>query len=82
MSKNTDVDVLEARIRELKSIIRSLQKKLKKASKGYRKHFIDETEEVEDKLLCPHCSKGNIKETVVLGYVFQNCSTCGPIGKK
>ncbi len=75
MSKNKDIDSLEIKIRELKSIIRSLQKKLKKASKGYRKHLIEEVD-LDDRELCPNCAKGEIRHTIILNRVFSSCSQC------
>lgn len=75
MSKHTDIDQLETKIRELKAIIRSLQKKLKKASKGYRKHLIEELDQ-DDREMCPSCTKGHIKHTIILNRVFSSCSVC------
>lgn len=81
MSKNKDIDSLEQKIRELKSVVRHLQKRLKKASKGYRKHIIEE-DDLDDRQLCEHCSKGYIKEMDILGRIFLSCNICNYKDKK
>lgn len=74
--KSTDIDILEKQVREQKSVIRHLQKQLKKLSRGYRKHRLEEVEP-EPEPICPDCGKGVISEFNILGRVFKTCKVCG-----
>ena len=78
MARNIDSDSLEKKIRELKAVIRSLQKRLKKVSRGYNKYIADEYKEEEEEVIptCPSCGKGTVKETIILGRSFLACSLC------
>lgn len=86
------VERLEKEIRELKSINRSLLKRLKKVDKEYHKS-LDAAEETKEEDLqeiakpiklknCNDCGKGTIKEINLMGRIFLECSGCGPKGKK
>lgn len=75
--KPSDIELLEKKIREQKSLIRSLEKRLKKSTKGYRKHVMQEPlEPIPDETECPECSKGIIKEFNILGRIFVRCNVC------
>ena len=80
--KNEDeIDRLEEQIRELKSINRSLMKRLKKVDRHY-KDVINEREEDSDtekertKRTCSHCERGELTEVNLLGRVFERCTVC------
>lgn len=78
--KYADLEALEQKIRDLKSLIRTLQKKLKKTSKGYRKHLVEEDidEPTPD---CPSCSRGFLKQIDIVGRKFFRCGVCDYKGK-
>lgn len=78
-----EVEVLEQKIRELKSINRNLMKRLKKVDRNFKEVIDDSVEEdsvaqKEDpnKRTCPHCSRGEIAEISILGRVFLKCTVC------
>lgn len=79
-------DRLHKEIRELKSIIRSLKKRLKKVDRGYKEeNDVEQEEDREDDLesiprakKCERCSKGNIIKVDILGRKFERCeNNCG-----
>lgn len=80
------VDRLEKENRELKSTVRTLQKRLKKIDKDYRVELEEASKErqLEDDQKvrkapapkCLHCGKGNLFEVDLLGRVFVNCDSC------
>ena len=78
---DSEIDRLEQQIRELKSINRSLMKRLRKVDRHY-KEIINEPEEdntIEDKATkrsCPQCTRGEIAEVNLLGRIFERCSVC------
>lgn len=82
MSRDTDeVEKLRKQLREAKSIIRSLQKQLKKLNKGTGKRRNNHKEKFEPEELepipnCPGCGKGVLVETEVVGRKFIRCELC------
>jgi len=81
------VEKLEAEVRELKSINRSLLKQLKKLARGIHKEEYEQTlEEIghgkkkEDDIdrgpTCPQCQSKRIIETSIAGRRFQRCQVC------
>lgn len=87
---------LHKEIRELKSINRTLTRKLKKLDKGYTKSIEDEEDSKEEQLTkqisdsefheilinCEDCGKGYLKEVNLMGRLFIQCTSCGPKGRK
>jgi len=78
---DSEIDRLEQQVRELKSINRSLMKRLRKVDRHY-KEVINEPEEdrgpqeERGKRTCLHCSRGEITEVNLLGRVFERCTVC------
>lgn len=78
---DNEIDRLEEQIRELKSLNRSLMKRLRKVDRHY-KEVINEPEETSTeeekgtKRSCPQCTRGEITEVNLLGRVFERCSVC------
>lgn len=77
---DSEIDRLEQQVRELKSINRSLMKRLKKVDRHY-KDVINEPAEPEQekegtKRTCPNCERGEITEVDLLGRIFERCSVC------
>lgn len=80
------VEQLERENRELKSINRSLLKRLKKVDKGGSKHerrkkdeqlYIETQDDEEDNTFnCPQCSRGNLNKVSVAGRTFFKCLIC------
>lgn len=73
--------------RKLKSINRSLLKRLKQLDRDYRgahqEDFIeDEQEERFKNKKCKDCGKGELIEKDLLGRIFIECTICGPKGRK
>jgi hypothetical protein len=88
--KSDDEDVvhkLEKEIRELKSLNRSLQKRLKKLNKGYKAEEFDfeekekEDHRKDDSNKCPDCLKGHVVIIELGPRKQQGCNTCGWRGK-
>jgi len=72
---------LEQKLRELKSINRSLSKKLRRINKGYRKLRSEPEEESEERSkpqpnLCPDC-KEPVRPVEVAGRKWESCRDCG-----
>lgn len=86
-SEDDTIERLEKEIRELKTINRSLLRRLKKVDKGYHKAIEDDHEEESQKERtrsekqykqhCPECAKGVIEEVIVAGRKFVRCDLCG-----
>lgn len=85
------VERLEKENRELKGLVRSLQKRLKKVDKDYRAELEETKKEKaiqEDgkfhrvKVPCEHCGKGEIIEVDLAGRIFFKCSVCDFKGRK
>lgn len=72
-----DLEKYEQEIKELKSIIRHLQKELKKSNKSHKVQYIEDEPEQKNHKTCPECFRGQLKE-VVLGSVrmFIKCTDC------
>jgi predicted RNase H-like nuclease (RuvC/YqgF family) len=80
------VDRLEKENRELKATIRSLERRLKKVDKDFRKEMEDVQKEhllekehsrsVPKGRKCEHCGKGHIIEIDIVGRKFESCDTC------
>ncbi len=87
MSKRKEeyVERLEAQIRELKSENRSLLKRVRRLSKGYRKFLDQEHDEdvkeapkaISDEIkACWECTKGVLIKKVVLNRSWRECTVC------
>ena len=87
-SRDTDeetIDRLYKEIRELRSLNRSLLKRLKKVDRDYQK-ALDSTEDeelprkfeeaVQRAIACPNCSKGLLQVVELMGRQFSRCDTC------
>jgi hypothetical protein len=83
-----EVSKLEKEIRELKSINRSLLRRLRKIDKGFHefvKESVDEKEEerqpepapVPRKQLCGSCGRSELTEVTIAGRQFKRCEVCG-----
>ena len=80
------VDRLEKENRELKALVRSLQKRLKKVDRDYKVELETASKErqmEEDERIvkpaakkCDACGKGHHFEVDILGRIFINCSSC------
>lgn len=75
---------LEKENRELKALVRSLQRRLKKVDKEYKteleesnkeRYLKEDAPELPDNK-CTHCERGNIIETVISKWRFLRCNTC------
>lgn len=77
--KDDYVEQLEKEVRELKSIVRSLQKKLKRVDKGFKieHESKEDTRTIPNKIYCPECSKDELKTIDIAGRKFERCETCG-----
>lgn len=77
-----EVEVLQEKIRELKSINRSLHKQLKKINKGYRKIREQEDDESEtiilvpDVKICYQCERGVMEKVIIHNRYFRKCTVC------
>jgi hypothetical protein len=77
---------LEKENRELKALVRSLQRRLKKIDKDYAKEMAEENKErhlkddfeepLEFKVKCTHCERGHVIEIDIVGRKFERCTTC------
>jgi len=85
-SEDDTIERLEKEIRELKTINRSLLRRLKKVDKNYSKsveELIEEPVYEQPKLekqykkYCTECAKGVIQEVIVAGRKFIRCDLCG-----
>jgi hypothetical protein len=85
-SDEETIERLENEIRELKSLNRSLLRRLKKVDKGYYKNRDEDDEESveapkeyfkEQKKSCTNCAKGELIEVSVAGRKFIRCELCG-----
>lgn len=83
-----EVERLEKEIRELKTINRSLLKRLRKVDKGFDEFIKDKSEDKNPKLHekyeeekkhpdCPDCRKGFIVKVNIAGRIFNRCDLCG-----
>lgn len=90
--KDEDVSRLEKQVRELKSTIRTLEKRLKRIDKDFRvemeeaqkeRHYEDAVEVAPKSKKCPECTRGNVIETNLRGRIFYRCSIddCGYKGR-
>lgn len=83
-----DIERLEQQIRELKSVNRSLLKRLKKLDRNYKEMSDESERSVEDghkekakekeraKRPCTHCERGFITEVNIVGRIFFKCTVC------
>jgi hypothetical protein len=78
------IESLEEQIRNLKSIIKSLVRKLKKIDKKFVYNELQETEtsskfeDIKKKLKqCPYCKQISIEEFQVAGRKIGKCTSCG-----
>lgn len=79
---DSEIDRLEQQVRELKSLNRSLMKRLKKVDRHY-KEVVNEREEEDagsekerTKRTCSNCERGELTEVNLLGRVFERCTVC------
>lgn len=86
-SEDDTIERLEKEIRELKTINRSLLRRLKKVDKNYSKEIEESYEEKTQqepmshakvyKSYCTECAKGTLEEVTVAGRKFIRCELCG-----
>jgi hypothetical protein len=81
-TEEDQVESLERQLRELKSINRSLMRRLKNVSRGYRKYLskdVDEPEEPkrEAQKICYDCGRGTMDIKIILNRRWRECSVCG-----
>lgn len=83
-----EISKLEKEIRELKSINRSLLRRLRKIDKGFHefvKESVDEKEEEPNtqpdltsrRQLCGSCGRSELTEVTIAGRQFKRCEVCG-----
>ena len=82
------IEQLQKEIRELKSINRSLLKRLKKVDREYHKALEEEEEESprpkvkKEEFSCTNCGKGHLVDNKSIpGRVFKSCTSCDYRGK-
>lgn len=78
--KEDPVEKLEKEVRELKSINRSLMKRIKKLNRGYRKEREEPKKEIEEKkpepvAICPECGKGEVISHEILNRTWEECNS-------
>lgn len=78
-----EVERLEKQVRELKSLNKSLLKRLRKLNKGYQSYLDKELEEETPKVLlkeepkiCFDCGKGTLEVKIVLNRRWRACTIC------
>lgn len=77
--QQTEVEKLEADNKELKLIVRSLERQLRKQSKVYKPEHSKEKmmhEDYAEKNTCQECGKGNIIETDLGPRKLIHCTIC------
>lgn len=74
---DSEAERLEKENKELKSIVRSLERQIKKLHSEY-KYEKEETTEVEfdDRETCTNCGKGSLETVELAGRIFKRCGTC------
>ena len=85
-NEETYIEKLEKEVRELKSLNRTLIKRLRKVDKGYNKAIEDEKEKQDQELekefnvkkeeKCPECGKGRLVEIAFGPRVIRKCTLC------
>jgi hypothetical protein len=74
------IERLERELREAKSLIRSLQKRLRKVDKGFKEHEIEDVQveeaEIKNAVLCEVCGKGSAVITIIGNREIVRCSIC------
>lgn len=80
------LEELEKENRELKSMVRGLQRRLRKIDKHYKDtEIVDIHEDSEKKFTpkkCEACGKGEIQTVDIVGRMFEKCTTCDYRGRK
>jgi len=84
-----EISRLEKEIRELKSINRSLLRRLRKIDKGFN-DYVKETEYVKEeeisrtkpnstarRSICGSCGRSELTDITIAGRCFKRCETCG-----
>jgi ribosomal protein L37AE/L43A len=75
------IEQLEKEIRELKSINRSLMRRLKKVDREFRKKgdevLNNDPEPMVIPKICPECGKGHLKIVSIGIRVCDKCDVCG-----
>jgi hypothetical protein len=82
-----EISKLEKEIRELKSINRSLLRRLRKIDKGFHEFLKDGVDEKEEKQseqpvpsrrpLCTNCGRSELTEVTIAGRRIKRCELCG-----
>lgn len=67
---------LEQEVRDLKSLVRSLQKRLRKVDKGFKEEEAEEVEDFPVSEKCNECGKGTLSTVRVAGREFKRCNVC------
>ena len=80
------IEQLQKEIRELKSINRSLMKRLKKVDREYHKALEEEESPrpkvKKEEFSCTNCGKGHLVDNKSIpGRVFKSCTSCDYRGK-
>lgn len=89
-SEEDEVEKLEKEIRELKSINRSLLRRLRKIDKGFNE-YVKETEYAKEeeeppttrnntsskRPTCGSCGRPELTEVTIAGRFFKRCEVCG-----
>lgn len=86
-TEDDEIERLREEIRELKSVNRSLLKRLKKIDRNYEERLEEEREkdfketfekkETKKESLCPKCAKGQLKvNSDIPGRIITSCETC------
>ena len=85
-TEEDQVESLERKIRELKSINRSLMKRLKNVSRGYKRYLSEDVEtpyeqgerpKKEEQKVCFDCGRGTMDIKIILNRRWRECSVCG-----
>jgi hypothetical protein len=80
-----EVEKLEKEIRELKSLNRSLLRRLRKIDKGFNEYVKEANHEEEEeprtpperRSLCSSCGRSELTNITVAGRCFKRCELCG-----
>lgn len=78
-----EVEELQKKIRELKSLNRSLHRQLKKINKGYRRIRDDEDSDEPEIIVvkpeikvCYECERGVMEKITIMNRYFRKCTNC------
>jgi hypothetical protein len=81
-----EIERLEAEVRELRAINRSLMRQIKKLDRGYKEPDEDKGKKKPREVpidkdeaparTCPECHKGHVIEKIVLDRRWEECNLC------